>query len=135
MSYRAYKKPVNPVKIRANPYYMSDSDSDNEEVISKKIRPEKVTEKKKEIDRDFPAISKKTVKKEKHSELANTFSYAAALSKTPEQVKKEICIPIIPSKRPLRPLKPPKKPFNVRTDNWATVESDTEDEYEEEYVY
>jgi hypothetical protein len=71
MSYRAYKKPVNPVKISANPYYMSDSDSDNEEVISKKVRPEKVTEKKKEVDRDFPAISKKTVKKEKDSELKN----------------------------------------------------------------
>ena len=130
MSYRAYKKPVNPVKVSANPYYMSDSDSDNEEVISKKV-----IEKKKEIDRDFPAISKKTVKKEKHSVLANTFSYAAALSKTPEPVKKEIGIQIIPSKRPLRPLKPSKKPFNVRTDNWATVESDTEDEYEEDYVY
>jgi hypothetical protein len=84
-------------------------------------------------------------KKIKEKECSNNSSYLAALSKAREDsVKKNALggigfgIPIQVSKRPLRPFMNrtsenkefvgEKKKFNVKTDNWATVDSDSDDE-------
>jgi hypothetical protein len=77
-------------------------------------------------------------KKIKEKECSNNSSYLTALSKAREDsVKKNVVggigfgIPIQVSKRPLRPFvgeKKEKKKFNVKTDNWATVDSDSDDE-------
>ena len=146
MSYRAHKKTVgpvskqNPVKKNTNPYYISDSDSDNEKevvskVVSKKTRfsDNLVQVKTYEVEDEYPSIShKNTHNVEKKRVEVKQFSYAAVLAKAPEPVKKEVGIPFTVGKIGNPRIRVLKfgKPFNVRTDNWADVESDSEDEYE-----
>jgi len=145
MSYRANKKTVvskkSPAKKNANPYYISDSESDNEKEVLPKIITKKasfsdnlVQVKTYQVEEEFPPIAnKKTNKEEKKRDEVKSFSYAAALAKAPEPVKKEVGIPFKVGnlgKPRIRVVKHEKKPFNVRTDSWADVESDSEDEYE-----
>jgi len=148
MSYRAHKKTVgpvskkSPVKKNANPYYISDSESDNEKEVLPKIVTKKasfsdnlVQVKTYQVEEEYPPISnKKTNQREENKrDEPKPFSYAAALAKAPEPVKKEVGIPFKVGnlgKPRIRVVKHEKKPFNVRTDNWGDVESDSEDEYE-----